>query len=133
MLYFSLLQLTLQWEDYYLQKINAARKTEVQKERQELMNKIAGFMMIFVAPVLAMLLSLVTFQFTSGTPPMAHIVFSLLALFNTLRYPLLLLPSAERTFTGIFPFQFMFSQARKCLFHDWKNTVDSQRLMNHFY
>ena len=40
----------IQWEDYYLQKVNTARKTEVDKERLELVSKIAGFMMIFVAP-----------------------------------------------------------------------------------
>jgi hypothetical protein len=91
----------IQWEDYYLQKVNTARKTEVDKERLELVSKIAGFMMIFVAPVVCMLLCLLMLHFVEGSFPEADLAFSLLALFNTLRYPLLLLPSAERTITGI--------------------------------
>ena len=83
-----------------MQKVDRARKKEVDKERMELLSKIAGFMMIFVAPVLCMLLSLLVTWFLTSTTPSASHVFCLLALYNTLRYPLLLLPSAERTITG---------------------------------
>ena len=88
------------WEEYFLAKVNSARKKEVEKERGELINKIAAFMTVFVAPILAILVTLGTFYSVSGTLPAPDVVFSLLALYNTLRYPLLLLPSAERTLTG---------------------------------
>jgi ABC-type multidrug transport system fused ATPase/permease subunit len=88
------------WEDYFLSKVNAARKKEVEKERGELINKIAAFMTVFVAPILAVLITLGTYYSINGALPDSAIVFSLLALYNTLRYPLLLLPSAERTLTG---------------------------------
>lgn len=57
-------------------------------------------MTVFVAPILAILVTLGTYHSVNGGLPEPAIVFSLLALYNTLRYPLLLLPSAERTLTG---------------------------------
>ena len=80
--------------------MNDARKTEVEKEQSELIRKIAGFMMVFVTPTLAMTVCIIVMNFMSNSAFEADTIFSLLALFNMLRYPLLLLPSAERTMTG---------------------------------
>ncbi|KAI9098245.1 hypothetical protein DFS34DRAFT_620123 [Phlyctochytrium arcticum] len=88
------------WERFYEQKISAARKREVIEMRRALGMKIGNFIVVFIAPVVAVLACMATHHFVYGHRFSASTVFTILSLFNTLRYPLLLLPSAIRTISG---------------------------------
>jgi hypothetical protein len=87
------------WEPYYLQKISRARSIEMVEFRLSLSMKIATFIVVSVAPVMSMLLCMAMFLL-KGTTVSAATAFTLLTLYNTLRYPLLTLPSAWRTRRG---------------------------------
>lgn len=88
------------WESFYRQKVNEMRKIEVGGIRKELGLKIAGFTIVFTAPVMTTLIALTTYRFLGSNELTPSIVFTLLWLFNTLRHPLMLLPVAERTIDG---------------------------------
>ncbi|KAI8929067.1 hypothetical protein BC831DRAFT_547895 [Entophlyctis helioformis] len=76
------------WENYYRKKVTEMRKS--------LLTKIASFTIVFIAPVFSTAACIGTYYATTGKLK-PSIVFTLLSLFNTLRYPLVLLPNAERT------------------------------------
>jgi ABC-type multidrug transport system fused ATPase/permease subunit len=87
------------WESFYRQKVTKMRKIELKGLRKELGLKIAGFTIVFTAPVVTTLLSLSMYCYF-GNDLTPSVVFTLLWLFNTLRHPLLLLPIAERSVDG---------------------------------
>ncbi|TPX37470.1 hypothetical protein SmJEL517_g00565 [Synchytrium microbalum] len=88
------------WESYYLEKVNNAKQAEAKKMREALRLRVATFMVVYIAPVVAELACLVTYYFVNGRVLSAAVVFTILSLFNTLRYPLLMLPNAVRSYTG---------------------------------
>ncbi|KAJ1566018.1 hypothetical protein HK096_004419, partial [Nowakowskiella sp. JEL0078] len=96
------------WEPFYKARLTEARKVEIQQLRKSLLLKIATFMVVFIAPVIATLTCILTFyylpeKYTSHRAfkaPNASEIFTLLSLFNTLRYPLVLLPQAVRSISG---------------------------------
>ncbi|KND02775.1 uncharacterized protein SPPG_01856 [Spizellomyces punctatus DAOM BR117] len=88
------------WESFYEEKITAARKKEIGQMRKALTMKIGNFIVVFIAPVVAVLACMTTYHFIHGARFEAATVFTILSLFNTLRYPLLMLPSAVRTISG---------------------------------
>ncbi|KAJ3328463.1 hypothetical protein HDU76_009907 [Blyttiomyces sp. JEL0837] len=85
------------WEAFYLGKLSDARKTEVKELWACLSAKIGIATLIFTAPVFATLGCLALYLKTYGRPLDAGTAFVTLSLFNTLRYPLLMLPTAIRT------------------------------------
>ena len=68
--------------------------------KKELQFKIASFAIVFATPVLVATISISLFQALGGYILSAQNVFTLLFLLNTLRYPLLFLPNAERNING---------------------------------
>ena len=68
--------------------------------KKRLMLKITAFILVFLAPTTCTLITLITYYYMDTNPYDSAMVFSLLSLFNTLRYPLLMLPMGVRSFTG---------------------------------
>ncbi|TPX46318.1 hypothetical protein SeLEV6574_g03291 [Synchytrium endobioticum] len=88
------------WESYYRDKVNDARHVEAGRMREALKLHVASYMVVYIAPVVAELVCVMTYYFLNGRVLSAAIVFTILSLFNTLRYPLLMLPNAVRSYTG---------------------------------
>ncbi|EGF83598.1 hypothetical protein BATDEDRAFT_8420, partial [Batrachochytrium dendrobatidis JAM81] len=89
------------WERYYRKKVTQMREMEILEMRKALLTKVSSFTVVFIAPVVSTALCIVTMYKTSGVPK-PHVAFTLLSLFNTLRYPLAFLPNAERSIAGVF-------------------------------
>ncbi|KAJ3077663.1 Multidrug resistance-associated protein 1, partial [Quaeritorhiza haematococci] len=95
------------WEPYCEKRIQGARDEELKGMRKGMMMKIAGFMVVFMAPNVAALACFAAYflvkggdEGVEGVDFKASTVFALLGLFNTLRYPLLMLPLAVRSIVG---------------------------------
>ncbi|KAJ3270542.1 Multidrug resistance-associated protein 1 [Terramyces sp. JEL0728] len=87
------------WENYYREKVAAMRQQEINEMRTELRLKISSFTIVFTAPAVAICVAMSVYHaLGNGLTP--HVVFTLLFLLNTLRYPLLFLPNAERSING---------------------------------
>ncbi|KAJ1328496.1 hypothetical protein BSLG_010228 [Batrachochytrium salamandrivorans] len=84
------------WETYYRKKVTQMRELEILEMRKALLTKVSSFTVVFIAPVVATAVCIVTMYNISGVPQ-PHVAFTLLSLFNTLRYPLAFLPNAERS------------------------------------
>ena len=80
------------WERYYLDKISRKRKLELSKIHKGLFFTVSILVVVFIAPMLAALVALIAFYHLSPNNFDSAAVFSLISLFNLLRYPLLLLP-----------------------------------------
>lgn len=87
-------------ESYFQEKIGRARSAEMRRMQKALRLKILNFALIFVAPVLTTLATYVSFYVLSGNLMSPVQLFTIVSLFNTLRYPLLMLPNAVRTIAG---------------------------------
>ena len=89
------------WEQYYQDKITKARTAEVSRMKRALEMKVLTFTVAFVSPVVATLFVLVLHLVLVGEQPLsAATTFTILNLFNTLRYPMLMLPNAVRSIAG---------------------------------
>ncbi|KAI8811089.1 P-loop containing nucleoside triphosphate hydrolase protein, partial [Cladochytrium replicatum] len=92
------------WEKYYTAKLTGLREKEMGSTKRALLFKIGGFASVFITPVVSTLMSLVGLQYlgsgTSIRQVTASEVFTILSLFNTLRYPLMMLPQAVRSFAA---------------------------------
>ncbi|KAJ3130188.1 Canalicular multispecific organic anion transporter 2 [Nowakowskiella sp. JEL0407] len=96
------------WEPFYKTRLTLARNTEIALLQKSLLLKIATFMVVFIAPVFGTLSCLLAFYYIPGGKEgveekrmrTASVVFVALSLFNTLRYPLVLLPQAVRSLAG---------------------------------
>ncbi len=84
------------WEGFFEHKITSKRKAEIEGTRKVLNLRIWSIMIVFMTPNLLALLSFGVYALVLDQPLTANIIFSMLALFNTLRYPLVLLPAAVR-------------------------------------
>ena len=87
------------WEMPFYERIEDIRKKELSLLKKNLIANAVNFMVVFCVPVLVALLSLLTYWQTG------HIVnpvigFTLVSVFNTLRYPLLMAPLAINSFSG---------------------------------
>ncbi|KAJ3113679.1 Multidrug resistance-associated protein 1 [Phlyctochytrium bullatum] len=88
------------WESFFAKKISRARLSEMNQLRNSMLLRASNCMLVFIAPVVATLACLLVAIYHNPESLTAGSVFTLLSLFNTLRYPLLLLPNAVRTFQG---------------------------------
>ncbi|KAH6577542.1 hypothetical protein BASA62_000841 [Batrachochytrium salamandrivorans] len=84
------------WETYYRKKVTQMRELEILECARPFSQRVSSFTVVFIAPVVATAVCIVTMYNISGVPQ-PHVAFTLLSLFNTLRYPLAFLPNAERS------------------------------------
>ncbi|RKP01598.1 hypothetical protein CXG81DRAFT_6843, partial [Caulochytrium protostelioides] len=87
-------------EPVYGRKVAQARRDEMIHLKRALAARTAGLSVIFIAPVLSTLICLVTYIHVRHVGLPATETFRLLAVFNTLRYPLAVLPTSIRAVNG---------------------------------
>ncbi|KAI9291397.1 hypothetical protein K502DRAFT_333222, partial [Neoconidiobolus thromboides FSU 785] len=87
------------WEQPFSERINEIRKKEINLIKRTMQIKAINFAVVFAVPVIVALLSLVTLTYTKEKPS-ASIAFTILSVFNTLRYPFLMLPMAVKSYSG---------------------------------
>ncbi|KAJ9083268.1 Multidrug resistance-associated protein 5 [Entomophthora muscae] len=86
------------WEKHFLDRLTDTRRVEIAQLSKHLAAKSALMAAVFGAPVLATMISLQTFHAIYPDEILqADMVFALLSIFNTLRYPLLMLPLSIQT------------------------------------
>ncbi|KAK3808729.1 MAG: P-loop containing nucleoside triphosphate hydrolase protein [Benniella sp.] len=92
------------WESYFRDRVTRVRAKEMRELRHGMYLKIASFAVVFTAPVLTTLACICVYELTEGRGAKgevrAAVVFTILSLFNTLRYPLIMLPVAVKTTLG---------------------------------
>jgi ABC-type multidrug transport system fused ATPase/permease subunit len=88
------------WEQPFFDRICEIRKRELMLLRKNLIANAINFMVVFCVPVIVALLSLVTYWKT-GNSIGPVIGFTIVSVFNTLRYPLLMAPLAVNSTSGI--------------------------------
>ena len=81
------------WEMPFYERIVAIRQTELSLLRKNLIANAVNFMLVFCVPVLCVLFSLLTYWLT-GNQVTPVIGFTIVSVYNTLRYPLLMAPLA---------------------------------------
>jgi hypothetical protein len=83
------------WEEHFKKRLVAVRKKEADAAYSQIWLRAANFGLVMGAPVLATLAVLLAMQI-AGTRLDPIIAFTLLSLFNTLRYPLFMMPMAVK-------------------------------------
>jgi hypothetical protein len=89
------------WEMPFYDRIDAIRKKELSLLKKNLIANAVNFMCVFCVPVLTALLALLTYWLT-GNKINPVIGFTVVSVFNTLRYPLLMAPLAINSASGKF-------------------------------
>jgi ABC-type multidrug transport system fused ATPase/permease subunit len=87
------------WEKPFSQKISEIREKELNRILRGMIIKAINFMVVFAIPVWAALTCLGMYVGLRNTLT-AAISFTVLSLFNTLRYPFFMLPMAVRSYSG---------------------------------
>ncbi|KAI9224695.1 P-loop containing nucleoside triphosphate hydrolase protein [Blastocladiella britannica] len=87
------------WEREFTNKVGLVRKREMELIRKALVIKAFNFAFVFATPVIVAIVGLVTFKKT-GNVLTSTVSFTILSVFNTLRYPLLMTPQAVKSFSG---------------------------------
>ncbi|KAK3841969.1 MAG: P-loop containing nucleoside triphosphate hydrolase protein [Linnemannia gamsii] len=92
------------WEPYFRDRVTRVRAKEMGELRRGMYLKITSFALVFAAPVVTTLACICVYELSddrglNGNVP-ASVVFTALSLFNTLRYPLIMLPIAVKTTLG---------------------------------
>ena len=87
------------WEKPFTQIISEIREKEMDRIRKGMIVKTINFTVVFAIPVLIALASLGMFVALGGTLT-GTLSFTVLSLYNTLRYPFFMLPMAVRSTAG---------------------------------
>ncbi|KAJ3088485.1 Multidrug resistance-associated protein 4 [Quaeritorhiza haematococci] len=87
------------WEKPFSEKINELREKEMGMVRKGMVLKATNFMIVFAVPVWTALASLGMY-IGLGNKLTASLSFTVLSVYNTLRYPFLLLPVAVKAAAG---------------------------------
>lgn len=87
------------WEQPFTQRITDIRKQEMQRIKGIMMVKSINFMVVFSVPLIISLTSLGMYVWL-GNKLTANISFTVLSVYNTLRYPFFTLPTAVRATSG---------------------------------
>ena len=87
------------WELPFYEQIEEIRKEELRLLRNNLIANAVNFMCVFCVPVLTALFALLTYWLT-GNKISPVIGFTVVSVFNTLRYPLLMAPLAINSASG---------------------------------
>jgi len=85
------------WERYFEDKVNSIRTKEINRIRQVIFTRCESLIVVFVAPMISTLFSLVVYYAIEHNNMSPAITFTILSVFNSLRYPLSLLPTAIRS------------------------------------
>ncbi|KAI8604400.1 P-loop containing nucleoside triphosphate hydrolase protein [Dissophora ornata] len=92
------------WESYFRDRVTRVRAKEIRELRRGMYLKITSFAVVFSAPVLTTLACICVYELTDDRGVRggvkASVVFTILSIFNTLRYPLIMLPIAVKTTLG---------------------------------
>jgi ABC-type multidrug transport system fused ATPase/permease subunit len=89
------------WEMPFAGKIDKLREKEAKYVYDGLINKSVNYTVVFAIPVLVALTCLSTFV-ALGNPLTATVSFTVLSVFNTLRYPFFMLPMAVKSYVAAF-------------------------------
>ena len=87
------------WEMPFYDRIEEIRKKELKLLQKSLIANAVNFMVVFCVPVVVALLALLTYWKT-GNIISPVIGFTVVSVFNTLRYPLLMAPLAINSLSG---------------------------------
>ena len=87
------------WEQPFFDRICKIRKKELSLLRKDLMVNAVNFMVVISAPVIVSLLALLMYWKT-GNEVNPVIGFTVISVFNTLRYPLIMAPLAVNSASG---------------------------------
>lgn len=87
------------WETPFANKIDEIRNAEIGFIYDGLVNKAVNYTVVFAIPVIVALASLSTYV-ALGNPLTASVSFTVLSVFNTLRYPFFMLPMAVKATVG---------------------------------
>ncbi|KAI1315640.1 hypothetical protein EDD11_000533 [Mortierella claussenii] len=92
------------WESYFRDRVTRVRAKEMREIRRGMYLKITSFALVFAAPVVTTLACMCVYELSESRGERgdvkASVVFTILSLFNTLRYPLIMLPIAVKTTLG---------------------------------
>ncbi|KAF9433662.1 Multidrug resistance-associated protein 4 [Entomortierella beljakovae] len=92
------------WEPYFRDRVTRVRAKEMGELRRGMYLKITSFAVVFAAPVLTTLACICVYELSDDRGARgvveASVVFTVLSLFNTLRYPLIMLPVAVKSTLG---------------------------------
>ena len=87
------------WEIPFYDRVCAIRRQELSLLKKNLIANSVNFMLVFCVPVLCNLASLLTYWLLHGTSVDSVVGFTIVSVFNTLRYPLLMAPLAINSFS----------------------------------
>jgi len=85
------------WERFFEDKVSDIRAKEIRKIRQIIFNRCKTLIIVFVAPMISTLFSLVFYYAIEKKAMSPAITFTILSIFNSLRYPLSMLPTTIRS------------------------------------
>ncbi|ORX39513.1 P-loop containing nucleoside triphosphate hydrolase protein [Piromyces finnis] len=85
------------WERFFEDKVNEIRYKEIKKIRKVIFNRCKSLIIVFVAPMISTLFSLVLYYAIEKKSMSPAITFTILSIFNSLRYPLSVLPTSIRS------------------------------------
>ncbi|CAO3569994.1 unnamed protein product [Mortierella alpina] len=92
------------WESYFRDRVTRVRAKEIRELRRGMYLKITSFALVFAAPVVTTLACMCVYELSQDGKERgdvkASVVFTILSIFNTLRYPLIMLPIAVKTTLG---------------------------------
>ncbi|KAF9282831.1 hypothetical protein BGZ68_005732 [Mortierella alpina] len=92
------------WESYFRDRVTRVRAKEIRELRRGMYLKITSFALVFAAPVVTTLACMCVYELNEDAKERgdvkASVVFTILSIFNTLRYPLIMLPIAVKTTLG---------------------------------
>ena len=87
------------WEMPFATRISAIRQREMDMVYKGLLTKVVNYAVVFAIPVLVAL-SCLSMYVAVGNVLTASVSFTVLSVFNTLRYPFFMLPMAVKSFVG---------------------------------
>ncbi|KAI1315909.1 Multidrug resistance-associated protein 1 [Mortierella claussenii] len=88
------------WESPFQEQINEVRARELHLFRRNLQVKAINMAVVFALPVVVAVSALAVYNARRSGPIDSSVVFTALSIFNTLRYPFLMLPIAVKSTSG---------------------------------
>jgi hypothetical protein len=96
------------WEAPFQSQINQVRARELALFKKNLQVKAINMAVVFALPVIVAVSSLAVYNSQRSGPLDSSVVFTALSIYNTLRYPFLMLPLAVKSTAGNISMQPLF-------------------------